>query len=312
MSLIKKYIEVRKTRDSYFRDYSAKERTYYKDSLIHLKHELDEIQQRIINNILLGTLKFKNVYSLLKKHNYHLFLDRSDKIQNYRTNKTITDTVGYHQDDRRKVFKEFEKMCHDAWEDYIITSDERKWLDDYCIEHRIDRTQQTIIEGKIAAHYSSDVNLFEAIEYYYIEDNRSNEEIQNILKKEYKKNIDIQRISVLTSEMRKSISNDSPSDNNDLLITLMFQDTRVYIVAMDQNLNSGYEFEITYIPGEKNNFKILVQRNHFLNINRDQQIELITDAICYKTSAQIEDSYASLKCFLEQKPLVRAGVETQF
>jgi hypothetical protein len=312
MSLVKKYIQTRKDHESYFRDLSPNERLDYKEKIIHLKHLLDEMELSIINNVLSGVLNLSRIYSELKKHNYHSFIDKSERIQNYRINRTITDSIGYRQEERRKVFQEFEKMCHQAWEDYIITAEERQLLDEFCVENNIDRTQQTLIEGRIAATYSSDINLIEAIEYYFLEDNRSSEEIKLILKKEYKKNVEIDRIIQLTSALKKSISSDDIFENDNLIKTLTFQDTRVYIMGVNQRLNSGYEFEISYIKGDSNNFKILVQKSRFSGLERQLQVELITDAICYKTSAQNHDSSSSLKFFLEQKPLVRAGVDAQY
>ena len=133
-----------------------------------------------------------------------------------------------------------------------------------------------------------------------------------ILKKEYKKNVDIDRIDQLTSALKKSISSDTNFENEDLIKTLTFQDTRVYIIGINQSLNSGYEFEICYIKGEAKNFKILVQKNSFSGLHRQLQVELITGAICYKASAQNYDTSYSLKEFLERKPHVRAGVDAQY
>lgn len=312
MSLVKKYIQTRKDHESYFRDLSPRERLNYKEAIIRLKHLLDEMELSIINNVLSGILNLNRIYDQLKAHNYHSFLDKSERIQNHRINSTIADSVGYKQEERRMVFQEFEDMCHQAWEDYIITSEERQSLDKFCVENKIDRTQQTLIEGRIAATYSSDINLIEAIEYYFLEDNKSSEEIQLILKKEYRKNVEIDRIKQLTSALKKSISSDDSFENDDLIKTLTFQDTRVYIIGVNQRLNSGYEFEISYIKGEAHNFKILVQKSTFNGLERQLQVELITDAICYKTSAQNHDSSSSLKYFLEKKPLVRVGVDAQY
>lgn len=313
MSLVKEYIQNRTKRNSYFRDLDPKERINHSEDLIFLKHRIDEMEGQIIKNILTSTLSYKAVYAQLKNKGFHRFLKKSEKIQSYLSDRLISDSIGFKQDERSWILSQFEKLCHTAWEDYIITEDERESLNHFCHKHNIDRTQQTIIESKIAAKYSSDINLIEAVEYYFLEENKDVDEIQSILKKEYRINVKKERLESLTNSLQAEIISNPANDqytSDHLIKTISFGEVRVYVVNVKNKLSSGYEFEIGFIEGDMLNFKVLVNESTFSQMSTVSQIEVITDAICYKISAQ--NPTAPLKQFLEQKPLVRSNVEIHF
>lgn len=314
MKLVSLYIEKKKSHQKFFRVYNTEERLKRSDKIIKLKHQLDELEETIIEQTVKGRLPYDQVYSTLKKHGFQSFFDTSEKVQGFLTNQTIMDSVGFNLSERNAVIEEFENLCIKAWEDHIITSDEREELNSFCHLNKIDRTQQALIERKVATSFNQGIDIERAIEYYFLEENKRAEEIKVILSKEYALDSSLDRIESLITTLKEIILEDEDYSNAESTFskTILFGEKKVYVVEIENLLTSGFEFEIGYIQEEPGNFKIIVNKTHYQSLDLSSQIELITDAVCYKVTAPSTDSGLSLKRFIELKTSIRPQIRNQF
>ena len=314
MKLVSLYIEKKISHQKFFRDYNAQERLTRSNKIIKIKHQLDELEEIITEHILNKRFPYDQVYSALKKQGFQSFLDTSEKVQGFLTNETIMDSVGFNMSERNTVIEEFENLCIRAWEDHIITSDEREELNSFCQINKIDRTLQALIERKVATSFNQGIDIERAIEYYFLEENKGPEEIKVILSKEYRLDSSLDRIESLVATLEEIILEDEdyPSSESTFSKTILFGNKKVYVVELDNLLTSGFEFEIGYIQEEPGNFKILVNKNHYQSLDRSSQIELITEAVCYKVTAPSNESGLTLKRFIELKTSIRPQVRNQF
>ena len=224
MKLVSLYIEKKISHQKFFRDYNAQERLTRSNKIIKIKHQLDELEEIITEHILNKRFPYDQVYSALKKQGFQSFLDTSEKVQGFLTNETIMDSVGFNMSERNTVIEEFENLCIRAWEDHIITSDEREELNSFCQINKIDRTLQALIERKVATSFNQGIDIERAIEYYFLEENKGPEEIKVILSKEYRLDSSLDRIESLIATLEEIILEDEdyPSSESTFSKTILF------------------------------------------------------------------------------------------
>ena len=310
MKIIEDYCQLKSKHQKMFQNLSAEERIKKSEELVHLKKELDEYEKKIISGILSYSFDYNRCFNLLSNYNFHGFLKNDVGISRFLMNRSISTTIGFSEEKRNDVLNEFKKLCEDAWEDYIITTDERKLLDEFCRENLIDRTQQFLIEQSVSKSYTDGFDLLKVVEYYFLKENKSDSEIKSILIKEYKKDVEVNRIKFITSQLNQSLSNelDIEEGESKLLKTIEINNNSIYIVIVNGSLTSGYEFEIGFKENEENSFKLIIPKDFVIQNDKTRLIEVITDGICYYLTSHHDGGYR-LKYFLELKPNVRELVK---
>lgn len=310
MKIIKDYCQLKSKHEKMFRNLSAEERIKKSEELIHLKKELDENEKKIISGILNYSLNYNRCFNLLREHNFHGFLKNDVGIIRFLMNRSISSAIGFSEEKRNEVLDDFKKLCEDVWADFIITTEERKLLDDYCIENRIDKTQQFLIEQSVSKSYTDGFDLLKVVEYYFLKENKSDSEIKSILIKEYKKDVEENRIKLITSQLNQSLSNelDIEEGKSKLFKTIEINNNSIYIIIVNGGLTSGFEFEIGFKEEETHSFKIIISKELVDQNDETRLIEVITDGICYYLTSNYDGGYR-LKIFLELKPNVRELVK---
>ncbi|MDB2695104.1 hypothetical protein N9Y47_00715 [Flavobacteriaceae bacterium] len=311
MKITEDYISLKKKYNQFFQKYSSSERLTYKDEIITLKKEIDLSEGKIINGILNYSIDYDRVNELLSKRGLNTFLKDNVGIGRFLMNRSISTSMGFNQGERSKVLKVFRNLCEKVWEDYIITKEERIELNQFCKENFIDKTQQFIIEQEVSKSYNEEFDLIKIVKYYFLNENLSDDEIHEILKREYKKDVELIRIKLITSQLNIELEDDLDigEGQSKLIKTLHWNDLySIYIIVVNSRLSSGFEFEIGYKEGEMNSWKIIISKTLFENSNRTRIVDIITDAICYHLNSKTSDLF-QLKYFLELKSNVRYQVE---
>ena len=291
------------------------ERISIADEIIKTKHRIDELESEIIQKITDLQIPYVDAYDFLKQNDCHHFLDKSNNIQNFKSTKSILDVIGFDIKVRNEKIRHFEELCIQAWDDHIITSEERADLDSFCRENKIDRTQQVIIESKVAAQFNDGIDIESTIEYYFTEENKPSEEIKSILLREYKLDVDLERVREVTDVLQNIILEDEEfkEQDSELEKTIIFGERKVFLVTIEEDLNSGFEFEIAQMAGDMDDFKVIVNKSYYRLLNNTQRVELITDAICYYASPTSSDKkFYPLTMFLQMKQNVRQWVQQYF
>lgn len=311
MKLVEDYKQVKNEHSIFFKKYNAKERIKYSDEIISLKRKIDEFESRIVQGILNYTLDYTRVYNDLSKNELHSFLKDNVAVSRFLTNQRISRSIGYNENERNQIIENFKKLCEDVWEDYLITSDERDVLNQFCRDNFIDKTQQFLIEQEVSKRFNDGFDLIKVVEYYYINENHSDEKIQNILEKEYKKKILIDRISSITSQLNDKVSLglDISDGGSKLIKTINYNDLiTIYLIVVNGEITSGFEFEIGYNEGENNSIKIMISDKKYKTSDESRLIDIITDGLCYNLCS----SSMNLRQFLEQKSIIREGIQSSF
>lgn len=311
MKITEEYIELKTSYNDIFKNYSAKERVNKIDEIHSLKKEIDSLEGKIINGVINYSIDYDRCYLELKKYDFHFFLKDSVAISRFLMNRTIRDSIGFDQNKRDQILSQFKNLCESVWEDYIITKEERESLNRFCKDNFIDKTQQFLIEQEVSKVFNDEFDLIKIVEYYFLNENLSDEDIRIILIKEYRKEVSVDRIKFITSQIDSRIGKDIDLKEGEskLIKTIKFGDKySVYIVVVHGNLTSGFEFEIGFKEGETNSFKIMISKEMFESLNRDRLIEVITDGICYHLNSNHNGMF-QLKFFLEMKPNVRFQIE---
>ena len=311
MKIIEEYKSVKKEHSDFFRKFTPKDRLKYSEQIVTLKRRLDELELRIVNGILNFTLDYNRTYNDLKSVKLHHFLDDNIGISRFLTNQKISRSIGYDERKRNQVINDFKDLCKKVWEDYIITSEEREELNDFCKRNFIDRTQQFLIEQEISKKYTDGFDLIKIVEYYFKNENLTDKEIKEIIDREYKKKVPLARIIFITSQLNKQISEDIDLGENKskLIKTINFNDIlNIYLIVVNGNITSGFEFEIGYIEGEKDSLKIMISKKIFNDGNETRLIDLITGGLCYKLCS----SNMNLREFLEKKSMMRDEIQSLF
>lgn len=311
MKLVEDYTRVKNEHSIFFKNYNAKERIKYSDEIISLKRKVDEFESRIVQGILNYTLDYTRVYNDLSKNELHGFLKDNVEVSRFLTNQKISHSIGYNKNERNQIIENFKKLCEDVWEDYLITSEERDVLNQFCRDNFIDKTQQFLIEQEVSKRFNDGFDLIKVVEYYYINENHSDVKIQNILEKEYKKKILVDRISSITSKLNDEVSVglDISDGGSKLIKTINYNDLiTIYLIVVDGEITSGFEFEIGYNEGENNSIKIMISDKKHKTSDESRLIDIITDGLCYNLCS----GSMNLRQFLEQKSIIREGIQSSF
>ena len=314
MKITNDYILLRNEINKFFIKYKPQERIQYKDKIIGLRRDIDQLESKIINGILNYSLDYDRVFNSLSEKNLHQFLNDNVAISRFLMNRSISSSVGFNEEKRNKILLEFNKLCKKVWEDYIITKEEREELNKFCRENFIDKTQQFIIEQEVSKKFNEGFDLINIVNYYFLNENLSDDEIKRILKKEYKKDVELNRIKSITTQLGNELSDDLDIDQggSKLVKTLHWDDQySIYIIVVNGLLTSGFEFEIGYKEGEINSWKIIISKSLFDKSDRTRIVDIITDGICYHINSKSKEMF-QLKFFLEMKSNIRYRVEQMY
>jgi len=314
MKITKDYISLKKKYNQFFQKYTSSQRLKYRDEIITLKKEIDLSEGKIVNGILNYSIDYDRVNKILEEHGLNIFLKDDIGISRFLMTRSISNSMGFNQGERSKVLKDFRNLCEKAWEDFIITKEERIELNQFCKDNFIDKTQQFIIEQEVSKSYNDEFDLVKIVKYYFLNENLNDEEIHEILKREYKKDVEVIRIKLITTQLNIELEDDLDigEGQSKLIKTLHWNDLySIYIIVVNNQLSSGFEFEIGYKEGEINSWKIIISKSLFENSNRTRIVDIITDGICYHLSANTSDLF-QLKYFLELKSNVRYQVEQMY
>ena len=314
MKITNDYILLRNEINKFFIKYKPQERIQYKDKIIGLRRDIDQLESKIINGILNYSLDYDRVFNSLSEKNLHQFLNDNVAISRFLMNRSISSSVGFNEEKRNKILLEFNKLCKKVWEDYIITKEEREELNKFCRENLIDKTQQFIIEQEVSKKFNEGFDLINIVNYYFLNENLSDDEIKRILKKEYKKDVELNRIKSITTQLGNELSDDLDIDQggSKLVKTLHWDDQySIYIIVVNGLLTSGFEFEIGYKEGEINSWKIIISKSLFDKSDRTRIVDIITDGICYHINSKSKEMF-QLKFFLEMKSNIRYRVEQMY
>ena len=310
MKIIDDYKEVKRNHANFFKKFKPKQRIQHKDQIISLKREIDQFESQIINGLLNYRFNYSMVYDELKKSSDHHFLREDDRIKKFLLDSSIKESIGFDQKNRHDILKEFEDLCDEVWKDFIITDDEREELNEFCLDNKIDRTQQFLIERKVASKYSTDFDINKIINHYYSSENYNINEIKNVLSKEYKIEADLERIKIVTSQIDSKLTEDEdPVEGSSVLLkTLSFNSNKkVYVIVVDE-ITSPYDFELSFKSDEANSFKVFLDKQTVDNNDKNRIIDIITDAICYNLTTESSSTVE----FCSLKPKVRENIIAQF
>jgi hypothetical protein len=304
-SILEQYIKSKKLHKSFFKEYNSEQRIKFANDIITIKTQCDTLESRIIRDIINNKLDYHNTFNQLSRESCHQFLKENNEVNKHISSRTITQSLGYDNESRIKVTKGFRDLCFKVWEDCIITEEERKELDDYCKENKIDVLNKNLIEESVIKEINKDgFKINEIIDYYFSIEKKDGIQIQQLLLREYKLAVSIERVNNYIEELTKSLSiNLELKDSNDLLYTLNFNGILVYIIAVNGNLSTSKDFDIAFIANNSQNFKVLITKDSFINESRDGLINIIADAICYKVSPPDD-----VNQFLEMKALIKQSV----
>ena len=311
MKIANDYILLKNKINRLFIDYTPQERIKQKDEIISIKTKVDQLESQIINGILNYSLDYDRVYNSLSEKDFHHFLKDNDRVSRFLMNRSISSSIGFSEEKRSDVLLNFKKLCENAWEDFIITKDERDQLNKFCKENFIDRTQQFIIEQEVSQRFNDGFDLIKIVNYYYLNENLKDEEIRDILKREYKKSVELNRIKFITDQLGQKLSDELVDGvgQSKLVKTLVWSEKySIYIVVVNSTLSSGFEFEIGYKENERNSWKIIISKELFDKSNRTRIVDIITDGICYHITSKSSESFP-LTFFLEMKSNVREKVD---
>ena len=174
----------------------------------------------------------------------------------------------------------------------------------------MDKSEQYLIENEISTKYTDGIDLNKVVKYHFIHENFNNNTIKKILKKEYKKEVDINRINKIIDEVEESISKSvrTKIDESKLLKTFIYNEKiTIYLVVVNKKINSSYEFEIGFEPGVEDNLKVIISKGTYEKANTTRLVDILTDAICYNYNLG-----GNISRFLEAKSITREEVKRQF
>ena len=303
MELVDRLIELKKSHANYFQKYLPHERLRYSTQIISLKKDIDKLEGSLISGILSFQYDYTVVYPELKKHNFESFIDESEAIQNYLVNSSISNSVGHNRLTRLDAVAEFKEMCLRFWDDYIITTEERRELNSFCNENSIDIITQQLIESEIISIINKDYfDTKKIINYYLAEEGLEAKSIHKILKKEYKLRVPVEKIEGIISDLSadKNLKGMLGSQPN-IIYKLNFGKATVIIDLIDDE-NLSKEFKISYVTGTSGNYKISIPKPVYEISSSSELIDIISDAICFK------NSYQNVNEFLELKPKIKRAL----
>lgn len=297
-NIIDRYIALKRKHGDFFEKFNPVTRIAYKSEIISIKTEIDKLEAELTSQILSLKLNYYKILEELKANNLERFLLQNEAIQNYASNSAISNNLGFDLNQKEDVLNEFRDLCKKFWADNIISTEERKELNSFCKEMKIDIITQQAIEWEIKSETNKDnLDINNIILYYSDTENRSSEEISKLFSAEYRLKIPVDRINqFLTS---KNITFDSKSNSeDDIIYKINFGSINVYVQKVNA-INSNFNFEIGYMEGFGGDFKVLITSELYKSISEIELIDLIADAISYKNSLN------NVGHFLELKPKIK-------
>ncbi len=159
-------------------------------------------------------------------------------------------------------------------------------------------TQQSIETKVIRSVNAENFNIQEIVKYYDLKEGKSVDEIEKILKREYKLRVKQERIESIINEYEDLLKNKSERTDDSIALKVQFGKTEI-IVQLREHIRSEFQFEIQYISGYSGDFKVIIERNLFNTFSKMEFIDLLSDAISYKSE------YESVPSFLELKPKIK-------
>lgn len=302
--IINKLIDCKRKHAEYFQKYLPDERVKHMDDIISLKGKIDRHEANIISGILSFKYDYTIIYPKLKKHNLESFLEQSDAIDNYLINSSISNSVGHNRLTRIEAIDEFKDLCSTFWEDFIITSEERKSLNQFCKENSIDIVTQQFIESEVIKSINKEnFDTEKIVQYYVLHENLDANTIHKILKREYRISVPLDKIKqiIIGLEIGNQKIDNLKAESN-ILYKLNFGKAEVIIDLVDDN-NLPFDFKISYLKGLSGNYKISIPTDTYRQASKSDIIDIISDAICYK------NSYQNVTEFLELKPKVKKSIK---
>lgn len=306
MKIVNGYINLKNQHASFFSNYDSKERIKHKEKIFDLKKQCDSYEISIVKSIINYVIDYERCFELLKKNDMHHFLLDNVAISRFMIKQSISKTLGIDEMERHKELDEFEKMCFKAWDDYIITKEEREELNNYCKDHLIDHTLQYNIESKVREQINhSEIDLEKVIYYYAFQEYLAPEEIQELIKIEYQKDISIKRINHLI-QLNDSIDDSLSLKEGESSVVReikMNEDVSLHLIVVKNELSSNLEFEIGF--PKRNVVSVIITEKTYNNSEKNRLIDIATDGFCYNT-------FTTLSEFLQHKPLIREVIEENF
>lgn len=302
-NLIETYINLKKKHSDFFEKFNPINRLKYKSEIIKTKTELDKLEAKIISQILSLKLNYFKTFDVLKEKNIERFLLQNEAIQNFINNSAISNNLGFNLTEKEQVLNEFRELCKKFWADNIISAEERKELNSFCREMKIDLITQQTIEWQIKSETNKDnLDINNIILYYSEAESRTIEEISKIFQSEYRLKVSTERINDFLSSKDISINQNNESED-DIIYKINFGSINVYVQKVEK-INSNFNFEIAYMEGFGRDFKILIEKTLYQSINDSELIDIISDAISYK------NAFNNVSHFLEIKPKIKNTIKS--
>ena len=305
MKILSEYVEICKSIES-LEQKRGLSRVKSKPRLIKAHHNKEELEQKLVSHIKNYLIPLETVKKRLQEYEVESFLESNDELKSFLLKEEIAKEVGFDSSEYEGRIKKYKDLCTKAWDDYIITTKERKHLDDFCKKNKIDSLKQEEIEKQVFKEiYSENIDLTLVVKHYYLGENLDVEEIKDILSDEYKCDIPLKKLESLVNELENElVDNDVERVGKTKLIhTIHFSHISVYVVCVNGELNSDKDFEIGFVTDEPNSFRILIGKAQCQEMSDDRMIEIITDGICYYLTKD-----GDLDNFLVLKPSIRASV----
>ena len=298
-SLVKKYIELKKKHSAFFEKFNPIKRVKYKKEIVSVKTEIDKIEAELTSQILSLKLNYYKVLEELRNNNLERLLLQNEAIKNYVNNSAISNNLGFNLNEKEDVLNEFRELCIKSWADNIISAEERKELNTFCKEMKIDIITQHSIEWEVKNRTNKDnLDINNIILYYHEIENRAVSDISKIFQTEYRLKISEDRINQFLKSKDVEVTTKG-NNEDDIIYKINFGSINVYVQKIEE-INSNFEFEIAYMEGFGGDFKILIETKVYESISEIELIDLISDAISYK------NSFNNVAHFLELKPKVKS------
>lgn len=312
MKIIEDYIVLKKEHINFFR-MSVDLRISKKKEIIALKAEIDRKELNIINSILNYSIDFDICYGELKKEHFEVFLDENQQINKFLKEKELYELSNYNDLKELDLLIEYETMCKNIWKDFIITNDERKILNKFCLDNNIDEVQQRDIEAHIIGKINNEIDVKKTVEYYYLQEKKKFDEILRILEDEYLIKVPKNKLESIINSISEETKKDEVNIYNggELVKKIRLNSTTIHLIKVSEG--TKYEFDISYFElGVLNDdhYKILINQDILNEYSDDALIDVIADAHLYKSFNTKQDNAFSK--FLIHKKIVRNKIRVAF
>jgi len=312
MKIIEDYIALKRYHIKFFR-MSVKQRIDKKEEIIVKKAGIDRKEITIINSIINYSIDFDDCYAKLKKVNFEGFLDENSQVNKFLKEKELYELSNYNELEELDLLIEYETLCKKVWKDFIITNDERKSLDQFCLDNNIDEVQQRDIETDIIGKINTQIDVEKTVRYYHLNEQKSLNEILIILKEEYLIKVQKDKLESLINTISEESKKDESAIYNGgkLVKKIKVNSDTIHLLRVSKD--TKYEFDISYFEiGVLNNdhYKILICENLLNAYSEDTLIDVITDAHLYKSFNTHQNN--AISKFLYHKRIVKNQIRTAF